>query len=101
MTMRITWLWLLAFATIAARATPVLAQCAMCGNSFGQNDPTIGAFNSSVLFLMIAPYSIFFAGAGVFVLLYRRAMAARRATIIPLSRKQAPLPADGPKEVTP
>ena len=84
---------------VLATATGALAQCAMCGNSFGQNDPTIGAFNTSVLFLMAAPYAIFFTAAGCVAWLYRRGVIGRRATVIPLSRKH--MPADGPEEVTP
>ena len=71
----------------------------MCGNSFGQNDPTIQAFNASVLFLMLAPYAIFSVGAGLIVWLYRRGVLARRAPVIPLPRR--PLTGEGPKEVTP
>jgi hypothetical protein len=91
----------LAFAVLllVARASSGFAQCAMCGNSFGQNDPTITAFNTSVLFMMLAPYAIFFAAAGVVFVLYRRAMNARRAPVIPLHRR--PLSGEGPKEVTP
>jgi hypothetical protein len=91
----------LAFAVplLLARAPSVFAQCAMCGNSFGQNDPTITAFNTSVLFMMLAPYAVFFAAAGVVFVLYRRGMLARRAPVIPLHR--SPLSGDGPKEVTP
>ncbi|HXJ33880.1 MAG TPA: hypothetical protein VMS22_07535 [Candidatus Eisenbacteria bacterium] len=99
--MRTRAIIVLVLAALAGWAPYALAQCAMCGNSFGQNDPTVTAFNTSVLFLMAAPYSIFFAGAACVVLLYRRAMAGRRATIIPLSRRRTDAPADGPKEVTP
>jgi hypothetical protein len=95
-------LWSVAFVlfTLVGRATPVLAQCAMCGNSFGQNDPTIGAFNSSVLFLMIAPYTVFLAAALCVALLHRRGTAGRRGRLIHFSRRPATLPVD-PKEVTP
>ena len=82
-----------------ASATSSFAQCAMCGNSFGQNDPTVGAFNTSVLVLMLAPYAIFAAAAGGIVLLYRRGVLARRAPVIPLPRR--PMTGEGPKEVTP
>ena len=84
---------------VALSAASALAQCAMCGNSFGQNDPTVTAFNTSVLFMMLAPYAIFFTAAGVVVLLYRRGVLARRAPVIPLPRR--PVVGDGPKEVTP
>ena len=92
----------LAFAAVMLRAPVAFAQgCAMCGNSFEPNDPTTRAFNSSVLFLMIAPYAIFFTALACVALLYRRGMAGRRGIIVPFSRRRAPLPADGPKEVTP
>jgi hypothetical protein len=84
---------------LLARATSSFAQCAMCGNSFGQNDPTVGAFNTSVIFLMLAPYAVFAAAAGGIVLLYRRGVLARRAPVIPLPRR--PVTGEGPKEVTP
>jgi hypothetical protein len=89
----------LAVLILVAGAASASAQCAMCGNSFGQNDPTITAFNASVLFMMLAPYTVFFAAAGVVFVLYRRGMLARRAPVIPLHRP--PLSGDGPKEVTP
>ena len=88
--------------TLVLRTAPVLANgCAMCGNSFEPNDPTTRAFNSSVLFLMIAPYAIFFTALGCIALLYRRGMAGRRGTIVPLSSRRPMLPASRPKEVTP
>jgi hypothetical protein len=93
---------LLAVTLLALRASAALAQgCAMCGNSFEPNDPAVRAFNSSVLFLMIAPYAIFFTALACVALLYRRAMAGRRGIIVPFSRRHTRLPADGPKEVTP
>jgi hypothetical protein len=84
---------------LLAGASTTLAQCAMCGNSFGQNDPTIGAFNTSVLFLMLAPYTIFGIAAGGIVFLYRRGILSRRAPVIPLPRR--PVTGADPKEVTP
>jgi hypothetical protein len=101
MTIDRTPLLVVAVMALVGRASSAVAQCAMCGNSFGQNDPTMGAFNTSVLFLMLAPYTIFFAAAGVFVFLYRRGLLARRAPVIPLHGRRTPAPADGPKEVTP
>jgi hypothetical protein len=98
-TMRRTARLVIAVALVLGRASAGFAQCAMCGNSFGQNDPTVTAFNASVLFLMLAPYAIFFAAAGGIVLLYRRGVLARRAPVIPLPRR--PLAGEGPKEVTP
>jgi len=40
-------------------ATDVLAQgCAMCGSSITPDDPLVGALNTSVLFLMVTPYTL-------------------------------------------
>jgi len=102
MTTRLARSTALLLAALVVRAGTALAQgCAMCGSSFGENDPTTQAFNSSVVFLMIAPYVIFFAALGCVALLYRRALARRRGIIVPLSRRRRmSLPSDGPKEVT-
>jgi hypothetical protein len=82
------------------RASTALAQgCAMCGNSFGANDPTTNAFASSVLFLIAAPYAIFFTGAACIVFLYRRGMLGRGGTVIPMPSRRTLVPADDPKEV--
>ena len=85
---------------LAMRATTALAQgCAMCASSFEPNDPATKAFNACILFLMIAPYAIFFTALGCVVWLHRRGSAERRAPVIPLyPRRSAP---DAPKEVTP
>ena len=90
----------LAVALLAMRAANALAQgCAMCASSFEPNDPATKAFNASILFLLIAPYAIFFSALGCVVWLYRRGVAGRRAPVVPLhSRRLAP---DAPKEVTP
>jgi len=102
MTTRLRWSIPLLLSALLVRASAALAQgCAMCGNSFEPNDPTTRAFNSSVLFLMLAPYAIFFTAVACVVLLYRRGMAGRRGIIVPLHRRRASLPVDGPKEVTP
>jgi hypothetical protein len=89
----------LAVALLAVRAANALAQgCAMCASSFEPNDPATKAFNASILFLLIAPYAIFFSALGCVVWLYRRGVAGRRAPVVPLhSRRIAP---DAPKEVT-
>ena len=101
MTTRLRHGLVLAVTALLLRAGAAFAQgCAMCGNSFEPNDPATRAFNSSVLFLMIAPYAIFFTALACVALLYRRGMAGRRGTIVPLSRRRAS-PVDGPKEVTP
>jgi hypothetical protein len=83
-----------------SRAAVAFAQgCAMCGNSFGANDPTTSAFSSSVLFLIAAPYAIFFTGAGCIVFLYRRGVLSRGGTVIPMSPRRPFATADDPKEV--
>ena len=77
--------WLLTAFVLLLAARQALAQgCAMCGNSFAPNDPTAQAINTSVAFLLLAPYTLV---AGVAVWLYfryRRADSARRATVVPL-----------------
>ena len=57
-------------------ATPssVLA-CAVCLT--GANDPTAGAFNWSILFLMAVPYLVFGSIGGCLYFVYRRAIARR------------------------
>ena len=45
---------------LALPATHALGQsCAMCGSSFGPDDPVQRAFSWSILFLMAAPYTLF------------------------------------------
>ena len=91
----------LVLAALPGSAARALAQCAMCGNSFEPNDAATNAFNTSVLFMMLAPYTIFFAAAACFVWLHRRGSVGGRATVIPLPRGRSIRPPDGPKEVTP
>jgi hypothetical protein len=75
----------IALATLAA-ASPALAQsCAMCGASFGPNDPVTRAFSWSILFLMAAPYTIV-ATIGAFLFYMYRRPPGRRATIIDLAK---------------
>ena len=65
-------------------ATRALAQsCAMCGSSFGVDDPVQRAFSWSILFLMAAPYTLFGAVAGWLFYAHRRA-GRRRAAIVEL-----------------
>jgi len=65
--------------------TSALAQsCAMCGSSFGPQDPTGRAISYSILFLMAAPYSLFAVIAGWLYFMYRRAPGRRRASILHL-----------------
>ena len=66
-------------------AQQVLAQgCAMCGNSFAPNDPTTMAINTSVAFLLLAPYTLAAGVAAWLFFRYRRAASVRRSTIVPL-----------------
>ena len=75
----------LAAAALLATGTSVLAQsCAMCGSSFGPQDPTQRAISYSILFLMAAPYSLFAIIAGWLYFMYRRAPGRRRASILHL-----------------
>lgn len=90
-------------ATIAALAGlgwvgDTFAQCAMCGSSFAENDPATQAFNTSVLFMMLAPYAIFFLAAGCVVVLYRRAATGHRGRVVPFGRHPAK---DQPQEDMP
>ena len=67
--------------------TRALAQsCAMCGASFGPNDPTSRAFSWSILFLMAAPYTIVFTVAAIIIYMHRRAPGRRRAAIVDLAK---------------
>jgi hypothetical protein len=77
------------------------AACVMCGSSFGDQDPTMNAFKASVLFLVVAPYAIFFSAAAVVYFLYRRSAGGRRASVVSLARWRGDLSAETPKEVTP
>jgi len=74
-------------------AAQALAQsCAMCGSSFGPDDPVQRAFSWSILFLMAAPYTLFGTVAGWLFYVHRRAAGRRRAAVVELtwSRRQAP-----------
>jgi len=69
-------------ALLAAAAGRAWAQsCAMCGSSFGENDPVSRAFSWSILFMMAAPYTVV-GLIGVFLFFsYRRAGHPRGAVI--------------------
>ena len=56
----------------------------MCGGSFGENDPTTKAINTSIAFLLLAPYTLVASVAGWLYFRYRRAGSVRRSAIIPL-----------------
>jgi ABC-type multidrug transport system permease subunit len=99
MTMRARLLAAL-LAVAALAAADAASACVMCGSSFGDQDPTMNAFKASVLFLVFAPYVIFFTAAVVVYVLYRRSAGARRASVVSLARWKADL-SETPKEVTP
>ena len=76
---------LLATATLLAVRVPAFAQsCAMCGSSFGPQDPTGRAISYSILFLMAAPYTLFAVITGWLYFMYRRAGGRRRASVLHL-----------------
>jgi hypothetical protein len=65
-------------------AANALAQsCAMCGASFGENDPVSRAFSWSILFLMATPYTIV-GIVGLFIFHSYRRAGRRRAAVIDL-----------------
>src|SRR2546425_13124503 len=87
-----------AFLLLGAASRALAQSCAMCGASFGPNDPTSRAFSWSILFLMAAPYTIVFTVAGVMFYMYRRGPRPRPAALLhpapapPLPRPPAPAP---------
>ena len=87
------------FVAVAAvwPTTRALAQsCAMCGSSFGQNDPVQRAFSWSILFLMATPYSIVGGVALWLFYLHRRAAGRRRSALIDLGQIPRTAPVEGP-----
>jgi hypothetical protein len=86
---------LVALAVVLAAARAFAQSCAMCGASFGQNDPVQRAFSWSILFLMATPYTVVGLIAGAVFLAYRRASGSRRGAVIDLRRARRPLPATG------
>jgi len=75
----------------------VLAQgCAMCGNSLGADDPFSNALNTSILFMMAAPYALAAGVAAWLVWNYRRAHPRHRADVIDFP--WPPGSTHGPKE---
>ena len=66
-------------------ASAFAQSCAMCGSSFGPDDPVQRAFSWSILFLMAAPYTIFGVVAGWLFYVHRRAAARRRAPVVELA----------------
>jgi len=77
--------WFLLGWTLLVPARHALAQgCAMCGNSFAPNDPVQQAMNTSVIFLLLMPYTMV-AGVGCWLYFrYRHKGAPRRAAVIAL-----------------
>jgi hypothetical protein len=66
-----------ALAAIVLGAARAAAQgCAMCGSAVRPDDPLASALNSSILFLMAAPYALIGGAAVWLVVQYRR----RRST---------------------
>jgi hypothetical protein len=77
--------WLLTASLLLLAARQALAQgCAMCGNSFAPNDPTTKAINTSVAFLLLAPYTLVAGVAAWLYFRYRRAGSVRQPTVVPL-----------------
>ncbi len=75
---------LLASLAVVAAASHAFAQsCAMCGSSFGPDDPVQRAFSWSILFLMAVPYTLFGSVAGWLFFKYRRT-DRRRASVVHL-----------------
>ena len=82
---RLTNRWPLTFGTLLVAAHDALAQgCAMCGNSFGPNDPVTKAMNTSVILLLLMPYTLVAAVGGWLYFRYRRAGSTRRGAVIAL-----------------
>ncbi len=75
-----------ALVILGGSARALAQSCAMCGASFGPNDPTSRAFSWSILFLMAAPYTIVATAAGILFYMHRRSPGRRRATIIDLAK---------------
>ena len=89
---------LLALAVLLAPALARAQSCAMCGSSFGENDPVQRAFSWSILFMMATPYTIV-ASVGVFLFFaHRRAAGRRRAAVIDLRKAAQLLRAGAPRK---
>jgi len=88
-------------AAALSAATNVFAQgCAMCGSSITPDDPLAGALNTSVLFLMVTPYTLVGGVAlWLFVQHRRRTLRASGAvTALPWVGTAAPSPSDSKEE---
>ena len=80
-----------AAAVVLAAAYALAQSCAMCGSSFGENDPVTRAFSWSILFLMATPYTIVGLIGGYLYYLHRRGPRRPRAAVVHLARS----PSDG------
>ena len=78
----VVYVSVLILAIVAFIPAETLAQsCAMCGSSFTDpNDPTIRAFNWSILMLICAPYLMFGSIGGWIAYKYWRARNRRPAS---------------------
>ena len=79
----------LAVVLVLAAHSAWAQSCAMCGSSFGQNDPVTRAFSWSILFLMATPYTIVGLIGAYLYFSYRRSSRRRRATVPSLARPSA------------
>jgi hypothetical protein len=76
---------LLALTLLLVAAGQALAQgCAMCGNSFAPDDPATNAINTSIAFLLLAPYTLLAGVAAWLYVRHRRAGSVRRTTVVSL-----------------
>jgi hypothetical protein len=99
MTRRLPTTWLLLGSTLLVPAADVLAQgCAMCGSSFEPNDPATRAINASVLFMLLAPYSLLAAVGGWLYFRYRRSGPSKRATVVALPWVRTGMSGRAPEE---
>lgn len=64
-----------AIAGMIALEVSLAQACSVCIS--GENDPTAGGFNASVLFLLATPYLVFGTIGAVLYVAYRRAVAKR------------------------
>ena len=82
-----------ALLVLGTSARALAQSCAMCGSSFGPDDPVQRAFSWSILFLMAAPYTLFGTVAGWLFYVHRRAAGRRRAAVVELAWGRRKVPA--------
>lgn len=97
---RVVNAWIVAASAALLPAARAYAQgCAMCGNSFTPDDPVTGAMNTSVIFLLLMPYTLLAGVAGWLYLRHRQGGPRRRADVIELPWARAGAqPASGPEK---